>query len=114
VRAVTEMQDVSRRTAAKVACENGYNAAAEMLDNVTECRPHRLTLGDQPHMLEACKFDVRRPDEVTPIELLEYAVMGKPLLIKGGAKSLGDWFEPRRCAHPNPNPSAEPYPSPQP
>ena len=108
------VRDASKRTAAKVACDNGFNAAAEMLDTSTECRPHRLTLGDQPHMLEACKFDVRRPDEVTAPQLLEYAVMGKPLLIKGGAASLGEWFAPKRWAHPNPNPNPEPEPSLQP
>jgi hypothetical protein len=35
---------------------------------------------------------------VSATQFLEYVVVGKPLLVKGGAASLGEWFAPERWA----------------
>ena len=40
-----------------------------------------------------CAIDARRPSETTPSEFIrEYVAIGKPVLIKGGAPALGEFF----------------------
>ena len=65
VRAVAAVPDASQRSAAQVACQLGFSGAAALLDASLDCKPFRLTLGDNPEKRDACKFDVRRPSEVT-------------------------------------------------